>query len=368
MVDLILVHSLCYNFYDFFKETEDFGVIVKNNFSKNFIFTGDGRTALGIALKNLKLEKKDEIIVPSYMCKIVLSTIEKFCTPVLADINRETYLIDVNDIERRISSRTKAILAVHLYGNPCDMNKILELANEHSLYVIEDVAQAIGGRFNGEYLGKFGDYSFFSFRFSKDITSFKGGLLISKSNPISREEELQTQNDILSAIKLLLLLFGSYGMKYMPKSAIHRLYRILDVQRPENFKFSDLTLSSLQKKILSIQFKKLSDIINTRRKNAEFYNKKLKNIVKIPKETSNGMHTYMRYTIQVEDREELSEFLLMKGIQTEKMYNYSLGDEDEYPYAFEASRKNLNIPVHHELKKEELERVVRAIYEFYGLE
>jgi dTDP-4-amino-4,6-dideoxygalactose transaminase len=127
-------------------------------------------------------------------------------------------------------------------------------------------------------------------------------------------------------------------------------------------------LSSFQKNLLLKQYLLFEEVINKRRQNASFYNEKLKSIVRTPKETEKGAHTYLRYTISTERRDELYDYLISKGIQAEKMYDYSFGTREEYPSSHVASRNNLNIPVHSNLTKKDLEKVVRVIHEFFEME
>jgi perosamine synthetase len=366
---MILIHNLNYSFLDLFAKAGSFDELIKKQYSMNIVFTADGRNALYFALKNLNLKRKDEIIIPSYVCKVVYETVKEICTPVLADIDENTYVIDPSDVEGRIGKNTKGILAVHLYGNPCDMKRIARIAEEHSLYIIEDVAQALGGSYDDRPLGSFGDYSFFSFRYSKDITSFKGGMLLAKSRINYRYKNCESPLE--TKIKLLALLLAQSLFKKAPSLIFSITFDMLLKKIQEenwDFKCSDYTLSNFQKNLLYRQYLRFEDIIEKRRNNARFYNKKLRGIVKIPEETERGKHTYMRYTIQTRRRDELMEHLLTKGIQTEKMYDYSLGEENEYPNSYLASIRNLNIPVHSALSKGELDRVVKAVYEFFEVE
>lgn len=366
---MILIHNFNYGFSDLFAKAGKFDELIKKQFSKNIAFTADGRNALYLALKNLNLKKKDEIIIPSYVCRIVYETINKMCTPVLADIDENTYVIDPADVESRVGKNTKGILAVHLYGNPCDMEYILKIAEENSLYIIEDVAQALLGSYDSRPLGSFGDYSFFSFRYSKDITSFKGGMLIAKSRINCKHESYE--NPFKTRMKLLSLLLAQSFFKKTPHFIFSVIFDILLKRVTEenwDFRYSDYTLSDFQKNLLYMQYLKLESVIEKRRKNANFYNNKLRKLVKIPEETKRGKHTYMRYTIQTRRREELMEHLLAKGIQTEKMYDYSLGEENEYPNSYLASTRNLNIPVHSGMSMDELVRVVKAVHEFFEVE
>ena len=158
--------------------------LLKDQFDKeNVVFTADARNSLYLALKMMHLDKKDTILMPAYICDAVSVVIKSVCTPVYIDINSRTFNIDPALLEKNITPHTKGILITHLYGNSCDIDKIVEIAKRHNLQIIEDCAQAIGGTFQNKTLGSFGDFTILSFRFSKDVTSLRGGALLTNNKP-----------------------------------------------------------------------------------------------------------------------------------------------------------------------------------------
>lgn len=146
--------------------------------AKFALATSSGTSSLVISAFALGLKPGDEIIVPAYTyVASYTSVIFAGLVPVLAEIN-ESLTIDPDDIEKRITPRTKAILPVHMLGNPCDMNRIMAIAKRHNLLVIEDSCQAVGASYNGKKVGTFGDISAFSLNVFKTITSGDGGLIV----------------------------------------------------------------------------------------------------------------------------------------------------------------------------------------------
>jgi len=138
-----------------------------------------GTTALHLAYEALGIGPGDEVIIPSFTLVVSANTVcQAGAKPVLVDVCRDTWCINPSLIESRITSRTKAILAVHMYGHPCDMDAILRIARKHDLWVIEDAAQAHGAVYHGRKVGSLGDVACFSFYANKIITTGEGGMLV----------------------------------------------------------------------------------------------------------------------------------------------------------------------------------------------
>jgi perosamine synthetase len=135
-----------------------------------------GRTALFSALQALGLKKGENVIVPAYTCAIVFEVILRLgLKPNFVDVDPETYNFDPELIPKAITSGTRAIIPVHLFGAPCEMDQIMEIASKYGLFVVEDVAQALGAEYKGRKLGTFGDLAMFSFGPGKSVMSGEGG-------------------------------------------------------------------------------------------------------------------------------------------------------------------------------------------------
>lgn len=142
----------------------------------------NGTAALHMALHELGITKGDEVIVPVLTFVATANPITYVgAKPVFADVDKNTWNIDPASIEKNITKKTKAIIPVHLYGNPCDMEKIMAIAKKHHLYVIEDATESIGAKYKGRYTGTFGDFGCFSFNGNKIITTGGGGMVAGKS-------------------------------------------------------------------------------------------------------------------------------------------------------------------------------------------
>jgi dTDP-4-amino-4,6-dideoxygalactose transaminase len=366
--DLIPLHYPALEYQDLFSyANENYQKKIQDYFSttygkKNILFTGDGRTALFSCLKNMGVKKDDEIIVPGYGCNTLSKTTKNICTPIFVDIRKETNNIDEDKISESITKKTKAILAVHLYGNPCNIKKIMDIANDKKILVIEDVAQSLHGKYDGKILGSFGDYSFFSFRFSKDITCFRGGALIT-NDQWQNNNHFESKSESFTRLKLFLLLSAMNLSRYFPSEIYGNLkkeYLIPFFKNDSNkFKMDEKTLFNYQLFLLSVQLNRIDEIIKCRRSNADYYNQKLKDIVSIPVFSDNSMHSYFRYTIQTSRRNQLFNALFKQGVETDTMYDYYLAP---LPNAQKASEQNLNIPVHHKLKKSHIQKIVEIIH------
>lgn len=150
------------------------------------VATSNGTTALHLALVALGIGKGDEVIVPNLTFAATINVVlHTGATPVIVDVEEDSWCIDPKSIEESITDKTKAIIPVHLYGQPCDMKKIMMIAKEHNLYVVEDCAEAHGAEFNGQKVGSFGDVGCFSFFGNKVITTGEGGMCITNSQKLS---------------------------------------------------------------------------------------------------------------------------------------------------------------------------------------
>jgi perosamine synthetase len=155
---------------------------------KHGVAVANGTAALDAAIEALGIGPGDEVIVPSFtIISCVMQIVRNGAKPVLVDADPRTWNMDVQSIERRITPRTKAIMAVHIYGLPVDMDPLLELARKHNLKVLEDAAQMHGQTYNGKVCGSFGDLSTFSFYPNKHITTGEGGMIVTDSDDLAEQ-------------------------------------------------------------------------------------------------------------------------------------------------------------------------------------
>ncbi len=343
---------------------------------KHSVSVANGTDALVIALKALGIGEGDEVITTPYTFFATAESISFVgATPVFVDVKLDTYDIDPIKIEEKITSKTKAIMPVHIFGQPCDMDSINTIARKHNLFVIEDAAQAIGSEYKGRKIGILSDIATFSFFPTKNLgCAGDGGMIV-------------TNNERLATICKALRTHGSgeYGQKAF--NLINDINEnVVQDNSNDNTVYNPLKyynylighnsrLDELQAAILRVKLRKIDDWNNLRRDHASYYNDNLKggNLL-TPFEDDNLKHVYHLYILQSEKREELVSYLNEKGISTgvyypvplhlQKVYT-SLGyKEGDMPNAEYLSHRTLAIPMYAELLKQEKEYIVDKIKEF----
>lgn len=315
---------------------------------KHSFGVASGTDALLIALLALKIGKGDEVIVPDFTFIATSEAVSRTgATPVFADVNPDTFNLDFNSAEKKLTPKTKAIIPVHLYGQSVDMDSCMEFAKKHNLYVIEDCAQSQGAEWKGRKVGTIGDIGCFSFFPSKNLGGYGDGGMI-----------LTNRDDIADTIKALRN-HGSFERYY---HLIHGFNSRLD---------------SMQAAILRVKLTHLEEWNNMRREVAHRYTDGLKNTPYTPPADNNeGVgHVYHQYTIKVPSkRNELQKFLAEKGISSMIYYPLSLHKQEVYsdlghktgdfPASESLEDQVLSLPMYPELTKEQTDYVVEALKEF----
>ena len=158
---------------------------------KHAIALNSGTSSLYSALLSLDLKEQDEVLLPSFtFISTWEAVIESGLKPILIDINQTDYTIDISDIKNKINSKTKAIIPVHLYGNPVNMDELLEISNKNNIQIIEDACQSLGSKYNNKYTGTLGNLGIFSFSATKIITSGEGGMVVTNDNELANKIKL----------------------------------------------------------------------------------------------------------------------------------------------------------------------------------
>ncbi|HCJ57111.1 MAG TPA: transcriptional regulator [Clostridiaceae bacterium] len=309
------------------------------------IGVANGTDALELTLKALNIGEGDEVITTPFTFIASAEVASKVgAKPVFADIDPDTYLIDVDKIEEKITERTKAIIPVHIFGQMCDMDKMMKIAEKHNLYIIEDSCQAIGSEYKGKKSSSFGIAGCFSFYPTKNLGGYGDGGMI-----VTDDEELAAKLKILRA-------HGSNPKYY------HSMFGY------------NSRLDELQAAILNVKFKYLDEWNRRRREIAHRYNEKLK--VKVPKEATYGQyHTYHQYTIEVDDRKQFEDYMKANGIGTciyypvplhlQEVYK-SLGyKKGDFPNTEKACERVISIPISPEMTAAEQEHVIATINNFF---
>lgn len=305
-----------------------------------------GTAALHIALLAHGIGKEDEVITsPFTFIATANSILYTGAKPVFADIEPDTYNIDPEKIQEKITSKTKAIMPVHLYGHSADMKAIMEIAEDRKLVVIEDACQSHGAECLGKKAGNFGAGAF-SFYPTKNMTTSEGGMITTN------------EKDIAEKAKMI----RAHGSK------VRYLHEMLGF----NLRMTDIAAA-----IGLVQLEKLAGFTDTRQKNAAMLSAGLKGISGIvPAVTKPGYtHVFHQYTIRAKKRDELADFLKEKGIGTgvhypipihKQPYYMELGYGDSLPISEKAAEEVLSLPVHPALSGDDVQKIIKEIKGFYA--
>ncbi len=324
--------------------------------AKHGIACTSGTTALHLAIESLGIGAGDEVIMPSFtMIATANAAIYSGARPVLAESEPETWNIDPKRIEEKITSRTKAIMAVHTYGHPCDMDAITAIAKKHKLAVIEDAAEAHGAEYKGRRVGGIGNVSAFSFYANKIITTGEGGMLVTNDDRLAERGRLLRDHAFT----------------------------------PDRFRHYELgfnyRLTNLQAAVGVAQLEHAEELVEMRRKNAARYTQLLKGVPGIvtPPEAAWARNVYWMYGILVKEKEfgmskdKMMKELREKGIDTRSfflpLHRQPLFVENKkndarfpdtrgsYPVAEMLGGQGLYLPSSSHLEEEEIRKICDTI-------
>jgi len=308
------------------------------------ISTTNGTTALHLALATAGIDEKDEVIIPTFtIISTALAVLYCGAKPVLVDSDPVTLNIDPSMIEARITDKTAAILPVHMYGHPCDMDPIMQIAEDHDIFVIEDAAEVHGAEYHGKRCGGIGDIGCFSFYANKIITTGEGGMVITNDEGVAE-----------NAKKLRNLDFPEGSRTYLHER-IGFNYRMTNIQ-------AALGLAQLER---------IDDYIEMRRRNAFQYSKYLNKIkgIQLPVELSGVKNVYWMYALRILDdfgcsRDQLMSELAKHGIETRPFFvpmhrqpvlrKLGLTGEERFPVADLISHQGLYLPSGSGLRDDEI--------------
>lgn len=314
--------------------------------SKYCVGVGNGLDSLFLALKAMGIKEGDEVIVPSntYIATALAVTYTG-ATPIFVEPDIRTFNIDPTKIEAAITDKTKAIMPVHLYGQACDMDSIMEVAKKYNLYVVEDCAQAHGAKYKGKVIGSFGDAAGFSFYPGKNL-----GALGDAGATVTNNEE------VAKKVRAL----GNYGSDYK----YHHIYQ-----------GNNSRLDELQAAFLAAKLPHLNKVNAERRKIAQKYLDGINNPeIILPFVPEYAEPVWHIFGIRCNRRDELEKFLNDAGISTNKHYPIpmhlqgcyaDLGfKKGDYPIAEEISETELSIPMYYGMTDEEVQYVIDRMNEF----
>ncbi len=329
------------------------------NFEKNFadkcntkhcIGVGNGTDAIEIALKAMGIGAGDEVITAA---NSFIATSEAITTTgarvVFVDCHPDYYTIDWTKIEEKITEKTKAIIPVHLYGQPANMPEIMKIAKKHNLKVLEDSAQAHISSINGETIGSIGDVATFSFYPGKNLGAYgDGGAIVTNNDEIAKKSRMWANHGRIE--------------KYN-----------------HEFEGVNSRLDGIQAAILNVKLKHIEKWSEQRRNIAKIYSNKLRDVKNIttPKELTGIVPVYHLYVIRTGKRDELQNYLKEKGISTGvhypialpalKAYSYLNHSEKDFPYSYQYQSEILSLPIFPELSDDQIDYICDTIKEFYML-
>jgi len=336
-------------------EVNDFKKNLQNYLNiKHVIPCANGTDALQIALMALGLKPGDEVITPSFTYIATTEVIALLrLKPVFVDVKKDTFCIDPKKIEKAITSKTKAIVPVHLYGQAANMNEIMKLAEKYKLFVVEDNAQAIGSDYllsNGEKIktGTIGNIGCTSFFPSKNLGCYgDGGALF-------------TNDDELAAIIKKIANHGQSEKYY------------------HDIVGCNSRLDSIQAAVLNIKLKKLDDYIDSRRKVAEHYDNIFSKIdgIQVPLRSNDSKHVFHQYTLILEetDRDELNKYLAKCNIPSmiyypvpahrQKMFSEYKSESINLPITDWLTKRVISLPIHTEMEQDQLDHISNSVINF----
>lgn len=306
----------------------------------------NGTVAIHLALEALGIAPGDEVIVPTLTYVASVNTImQTGARPVFVDSLERTWQIDVEDVKRKITPKTKAVMVVHLYGLPCDMDAVTAVCREHGLLLIEDCAEAFGTRYKGRHVGTFGDAATFSFFGNKTITTGEGGMVVAKDRSVM-ERACHLKNQGVSPVR-----------EYW-----HDVLAF-------NYRMTNICAA-----IGLAQLERADEILARKRQIAAWYREGLAGL---PLNTHDEMpeteHSFWMCSIVVDEpsaREPLRACLKQAGIETRPLFHPAhtlphCATDESFPVAESLSSRGMNLPSYPDLTKTNVDEIVHVIRNFY---
>jgi len=316
--------------------------------AKHCIAVANGTDALEIAIEALDLPKNSEIIVPA---NSFISSSEAVTRSghrvVFCDCDSENYTIDLNSLKKSITDKTRAVIAVHLYGHPCNMAELMTLAEEKNLKIIEDCAQSHGAEFNGRRIGAIGHIGTFSFYPGKNLGAYgDAGAILTNDNELAKKSRM----------------IANHGR-------IEKYNHI--------FEGRNSRLDNLQAAVLNVKLRHIENWTNQRIAIADYYLEELKGVpqIQLPKRESWARQVYHLFVIRVANREDLKNYLKENDIESGihypialpklQAYKY-LGQENDDFYAHEYDTQVLSLPIGEHITLTDAERVVSILKDYFN--
>lgn len=321
------------------------------------ITVSNGTAAIEVALSAAGIKNGDEVILPTFtIISCATAVLRLGGTPVLVDSEPETWNMDASQIESKITSKTKAIMPVHIYGHPVDMDPVMDLAEKYNLMIIEDASEAHGAEYKNRRAGSIGHVAAFSFYANKIVTTGEGGMVVTDDYTIAENAK-------------------SYrNLCFRPEK------RFYHTEIGYNFRMTDL-----QAAVGVAQMERIDEFVEIKRRNARLYNESLKEIqgLKLPIEKSWAKNVYWMYGIELDENiginaEQLAQKLKNKGIETRPFFlglheqpcfhDIGLFIGEKYPVAERIARYGLYLPSGLTLKEEQIQKICEEVRNIIGNE
>ncbi|MDD9907351.1 MAG: DegT/DnrJ/EryC1/StrS family aminotransferase [Rhodospirillaceae bacterium] len=357
---------------------------LKKEFSRNVYFYDSGRSALLKILEGLKRDGRDEVIVQSYTCVVVVNAIiAAGYKPVYVDLDKNGINMCVKDLKKKISKNTRAMIVQHTFGFPDKIDEIKNLTKDHKFFLIEDLAHSINGKYKDKLLGTYSDAAFISFGSGKVLSSSRGGVALTKRLKLENDELLPLEKTWKHLLKIVCFEFLKpiYFFFRIGKTKIYLLSKLGFLPKvitqqekqglaPEVFSYSPKLAS-----IAYMQWKGRKKNLRHRRKLAATYSKELKDIVEFPK--YNEEAAYMRFPIFVDDPEKLFKFMkkhhILLGVEWSgavivpksidlRKTKYKGG----CPQAEKTALRIINLPTDRHVSVKKAKAITKLIKKFYA--
>ena len=306
--------------------------------SKYAVAVNSGTAALQAALYALNVQHGDEVLVPSFTFVATANAVVSVgAKPIFVDILKENYTIDPDDLEKKITKKTRAIIPVHLYGNVAQVEKLSEIAKKNNLPIIEDSAQSLGSTYKGKHTGTFFEMGCYSMYPAKVMTSGEGGFVVTNSKKFRDR----------------LLMIRNHGMVHGYDTKIFGL---------------NLRLPEINAAIATIQMKKLTNFLKARKKNAELLSKLLSDLdIKLPNQRKNENVNWYLYTITTKKRDKILQKLNKAGIGAASYYPIPVHKTPFYklktnlPVTDWAASHVISLPIHPKVTQKNIEFISKTL-------
>ncbi len=314
----------------------------------------NGTSALQVAFKSLNFQPGDEVIMPSFtIISCATAIIEAGGKPVLVDCYPDTWCLNIEQMKEKINNKTKAILVVHMFGHPAEMDPIIKVVKRHKLYLIEDAAEAHGATYNNKRVGSFGDLACFSFYANKLITTGEGGMVLSNNKKLTKKIR---------------------SLRNLSFRSDRRFYH---TEIGYNYR-----LTNMQAAIGISQIENLKNHINIKRKNTFLYNKIIKKMdlpLRLPSENENSKSVFWMYGVVLKNKKLNAKILAQKlanrGIETRPLFlgmhqqpvlkKMKLFNNEKFPVTEELSRFGLYLPSGLKLNKKKIDFICNALKDIF---